>query len=48
MAADRMQIELDDELGRQASPVPGLAPDEADELAVSEVRAHRASPALGL
>jgi hypothetical protein len=48
MAANRVQIELDEELALQASPVPGLAADEADELAVSEVRAHRASPALTL
>jgi hypothetical protein len=27
----------------KASPVPGLAPDAADELAVGEVRAHRVS-----
>ena len=27
----------------KTSPVPALAPDEADELAVGEVRAHRVS-----
>jgi hypothetical protein len=27
----------------EASPVPGLAPDEADKLAIGDVRAHRAS-----
>jgi hypothetical protein len=73
MAANRVQIELDEELvlrararasttdvsdsdliadavaewlafaTLKASPVPALAPDEADELAVGEVRAHRAS-----
>jgi predicted transcriptional regulator len=73
MAANRVQIELDEELvlrararasttdvsdheviadavaewlafaTLQASPVPGLAPAEADKLAVAEVRAHRAS-----
>lgn len=73
MAANRVQIELDEELVLRArarasttdlsdsdliadavaewlafatlsaSPVPGLAPDAADELAVGEVRAHRAS-----
>jgi hypothetical protein len=73
MAANRVQIELDEELvlraraqasttdvsdneliadavaewlafaTLEASPVPGLAPGEADRLAVGEVRAHRAS-----
>jgi hypothetical protein len=73
MAANRVQIELDEELVLRArarasttdvsddeviadavaewlafatlgaSPLPGLAPDEADKLAVGEVRAHRAS-----
>jgi hypothetical protein len=73
MAANRVQIELDEELvlharaqasttdvsdneliadavaewlafaTLNASPVPGLVPDEADKLAVSEVRAHRTS-----
>jgi predicted transcriptional regulator len=73
MAANRVQIELDEELvlraraqasttdvsdskliadavaewlafaALEAPPAPGLASDEADELAVSEVRAHRAS-----
>jgi hypothetical protein len=46
MAANRVQIELDEWLAfatLKASPVPALAPDEADDLAVSEMRAHRAS-----